>query len=357
MSRFIRERYKGFESYTPGEQPKNMEYVKLNTNESPFPPAPAVLNVLKQADMELLRLYPDPTGAALKEKLAALYGVRAENVFLSNGSDDILNFAVMAFCDDGETLVFPDITYSFYDVIAGLHGAKFETVPLKDDMSIDPADYCGIGKNIFIPNPNAPTGMTITLGDIENIVKTNPDNIVLIDEAYVDFGADSAVPLTEKYDNLIVSQTFSKSRSFAGGRLGFAIANSELIDDLEKMKYSTNPYNVNRLTMRLAEVSVDENDYYMENCKKIEEIREYTVAELEKLGFSVLPSKANFVFAKHETASGTYIYEKLKENGVLVRHFTAERIKNYNRITIGSREQMDTLIERLKMILGMEGTK
>lgn len=351
MSRFIREMYKDFESYTPGEQPKNMEYVKLNTNESPYPPAPSVVEALKKADIELLRLYPDPTGRSLKEKLAVRYGVKAENVFLSNGSDDILNFAVMAFCDTDEELVFPDITYSFYDVIAGLHGVKFSMIPLEEDMTIDPRKYYGIGKNIFIPNPNAPTGITLSLEEIEEIVKTNPDSIVLIDEAYVDFGADSAVHLTKKYDNLIISQTFSKSRSFAGGRLGFAIAEEKLIDDLEKMKYSTNPYNVNRLTMILAETALDADDYYMENCERIQKTREYTVKELEKIGFSVLPSKANFIFARHDTVDGGYIYEKLKENGVLVRHFTAERIKDYNRITIGSREQMEILLEKLKLIL------
>lgn len=351
MSRFIKERYKNFESYTPGEQPKDSEYVKLNTNESPFPPAPSVVKALKDVDMERLRLYPDPTGYNLKRKIANLYDVEPENVFLSNGSDDILNFAFLAFNDEDDEMVLPDITYSFYEVLARLHGVNYHTIPLKDDMTIDIKDYCGIGKNIVIPNPNAPTGIALTIEEVEEIVKSNPDNIVLIDEAYVDFGAQTSVPLIKKYDNILVSQTFSKSRSFAGGRLGFAIADKELVKDLATMQYSTNPYNVNTMSLILAEAAIDADDYYQANCKQIAEVREYVSPKLEELGFTVLPSKSNFVFAKHEKLSGEEIYKKLKEKGVLVRHFTKEKISEYNRITIGSKKEMDILLEKVAEIL------
>jgi len=351
MSRFIREKYRNFESYTPGEQPKDTVYVKLNTNESPFPPAPEVMEAFKNFDCSKLRLYPDPTGRGLKKKLANSFGLEPENIFLSNGSDDILNFSFMAFNDDDDELLFPEISYSFYEVIAGLHGVNFHKVPLKEDMSIDYRDYCGVEMNIAIPNPNAPTGIALPPAEIEEIVRTNPNHVVLIDEAYVDFGAESVVPLVKKYDNLIVSQTFSKSRSLAGGRLGFAVGNAELIDDLAKIQYSTNPYNVNMVTQVLGEASMDAGEYYRKNSEIIQENRNYTTKRLEEMGFSVLPSTANFVFARHEKISGDQIYQKLKENGVLVRHFTTEAIRDYNRITIGSREQMDVLFEKLQAIL------
>ena len=368
MSRFLSKASESLLPYTPGEQPQGRKFIKLNTNECPYPPSPKVaeailagyeVNSSKIMPLELanLRLYSDPEERVLIEAIADHYGVGTNQVIAGNGSDEILGFAFRAFCDQNAPLQFADLTYGFYPALCGLYGIPFKVVPLEEDFTLNIEPYKNCGNNVIIANPNAPTGMNLPLSAIEEVAASNPDRVVMVDEAYVDFGGESCVSLLPKYENLVIIQTFSKSRSLAGARVGFAIANPELIADMNRIKYSFNPYNVNRLTMRLAEVSVDENDYYMENCKKIEEIREYTVAELEKLGFSVLPSKANFVFAKHETASGTYIYEKLKENGVLVRHFTAERIKNYNRITIGSREQMDTLIERLKMILGMEGTK
>lgn len=351
MSRFIRERYKNFESYTPGEQPKEMEYVKLNTNESPFPPAPGVNRCLDEVDMNRLRLYPDPTGYSLKKKIADLYDVKPENVFLSNGSDDILNFSMMAFNDTDDKLLFPSISYSFYEVVANLHEVNYHKVPLKEDMSIDYRDYCQEDSNVILPNPNAPTGIALPLEEIEEIVRSNPNHVVLIDEAYVDFGTESAVPLTKKYDNILISQTFSKSRSFAGGRLGFAIGDKELIDDLAKMQYSTNPYNVNTMSLILAEAAIDEDAYYRKNSEIIQENRAYTAEALEKLGFSVLPSKANFVFAKHNRMNGEELYQKLKDNGILVRHFSTEEIKDYVRITIGLKEQMDILFEKLEKIL------
>lgn len=350
MSKFLNEKFSSLERYVPGEQPQDKKYIKLNTNESPFPPSPKVIEGLNNEEKEKLCLYCDPECKGLKKALADLYGVKSENVFLSNGSDDILNFAFMVWGNEGA--IFPDITYGFYTVFCELHGVEYTQYPLKDDFSIDAADYIGKKEFAVIANPNAPTGMTMEMSDIERIIASNPDRVVLIDEAYVDFGGESALPLTEKYDNVLVCQTFSKSRSLAGARLGFAIGNKALIEDLDLIKYSTNPYNVNRLTQKAGEYAVEENEYYVNNCKKIIENREYTQKELEKLGFSVLDSKANFIFVKSDKISGGELYTALKDRGVLVRHFTKERIKDYNRVTIGSREQMEKFIEAVTQILG-----
>lgn len=366
MSRFIKKSYKDFVSYTPGEQRNDGDYIKLNTNESPYALAPGVLEELSQEDLAALRLYPDPTGRALKEKLAALYGVGPENIFLSNGSDDILNFAFMAFVDEDEAIAYPEITYSFYPVIAGLHGVNVNRIPMKrvseleepdtscdcdDALFIDYRDYCGLGQNIVIPNPNAPTGQALSIDQIEEIVRTNPDHLVLIDEAYVDFGAESVIPLTKKYDNLLVSRTFSKYASFAGGRLGVAIGDAGLIRDLTSIQYATNPYNVNRLSMQLAEAIVENDDYYRANAEKIRATRARVIAALEALGFTVLPSLANFVFVKHASMDGAALYEELKRRFVLVRHFDDPAISDWNRISIGSDEQMDGLLRELRDIL------
>lgn len=351
MSRFLDKRYGSFEAYVPGEQPQDKKYIKLNTNESPYPPAPEVLTAVNKDEVSDLRLYPDPNGKILTRKIAERYGVKSENVFLANGSDDILNFAFAAYCSNGRKSYFADITYGFYSVFANLHGSDYSEIPLEEDFSIDADKFCGLDGCVFIANPNAPTGLDLSLTEIEKIVKSNPQNVVVIDEAYVDFGAQSAVELIEKYDNLLVVQTFSKSRSMAGARLGFAIAGKEIIEDLNKLKYSTNPYNINRLTLVAGAVSLDSQNYYDGNCKKIESAREYTKTELEKLGFSVLPSKANFLFAQSPDISGEELYLKLKEKGVLVRHFSAERIKNFNRITIGTNEQMRIFTEKVKEIM------
>lgn len=351
MSRFMSPRFAGLEAYTPGEQPRDQQYVKLNTNESPYPPSPEVLDRISKAEVELLNLYPDPTGKVLKEKLAALYGVEAKNVFLSNGSDDILNFAFMAFCDGERGAAFPEISYGFYSVYADLYHVDCKKIPLKEDFGVDYRDYCGIGRMVVIANPNAPTGMEISLAEIEEILKTNPDNIVVIDEAYVDFGGTSCVEFIKKYDNLLVVQTFSKSRSMAGARLGFAMANEAIIEDLEKIKYSTNPYNINRLTLAAGEAAVDSNAYYVENAKKIAQTRELTTAKLRKMGFTVLDSVANFIFAKSNTLSGKVVYEELKKKGVLVRYFGKAKIEDFVRITIGTPEQMNVMFEKLAEIL------
>ena len=352
MSRFLSSKYKDLEAYTPGEQPRDMKYIKLNTNESPYPPSKRVVDALSSEEVLKLNLYSDPTAKALKTRIAELYGVEYENVFVSNGSDDILNFSFMAFCEGERRGVrFPEISYGFYSVYAELHGASYKAIPLKDDFSIDIADYMKNDASVVIANPNAPTGIALALSDIEKIVMANPDNLVLIDEAYVDFGGESAVALTKKYSNLLVVGTFSKSRSLAGARLGFAIANKEIISDLEKIKYSTNPYNINRLSLIAGEMAILDNAYYMDNCKKIIETREYTQKKLRELGFSLTESKANFIFAKSDKIGGKELYSALKSRGILFRHFDKEKIKDYNRITVGTREEMDALISAITDIL------
>ena len=350
MSKFLHARYKDLEAYVPGEQPTDMAYIKLNTNESPYPPSPEVIAAITKEEIENLRLYSDPECKSLRDALAKEYGVLRENVFVSNGSDDILNFAFLAFAGQGGKVVFPEISYGFYEVFSELHGVNYEKIPLKTDFSIDPKDYFGKNAMVCIANPNAPTGLALSLSDVEEIVKKNQENVVLIDEAYVDFGAESAVDLTKKYDNLLVVQTFSKSKNLAGARLGFAIANREIIKDLEKIKYSTNPYSINRLSLKAGTKAIESISYFKEKCKEIEKTREFTKAELEKMGFSVTDSKANFLFAKSDKKSGEEIYLKLKNKGILVRHFGKDAIKDYNRITIGTKEQMESLIAALKEI-------
>ncbi|WP_304509486.1 histidinol-phosphate transaminase [Anaerotignum sp.] len=351
MSRFLSPRFATLEAYTPGEQPRDQQYIKLNTNESPYPPSPEVFWRLNTDEIKRLNLYPDPEGKVLKEKLAKLYGVGKENIFLSNGSDDILNFAFMAFCDSERGAVFPEISYGFYPVYADLYHVPHAKIPLKEDFSIDYQDYCNTNKMVVIANPNAPTGMEIGLFEIEEILKSNPNHLVLIDEAYVDFGGTSAVGLVEKYPNLLVSMTYSKSRSMAGARLGFAIASTEIIGDLEKIKFSTNPYNINRLTLVAGEAAVDSDAYYKENAKKIIATREKTVKALKDLGFIVLDSKANFIFAKNPKISGGDFYAGLKKKGVLVRHFEKEKIRDFVRITIGTEEQMKVLLQKTREVL------
>ncbi|MBR6744648.1 MAG: histidinol-phosphate transaminase [Clostridia bacterium] len=350
MSRFFSQKYKNLKAYTPGEQPRDMQYVKLNTNESPYPPSPAVAEAVAR-EAKKLALYSDPECTELVAEAARVFGVGTDRILMTNGSDEILNFAFMAFCDKEHPVVFPDITYGFYPVFAELNGIPYEKIPLKDDFSIDAADYIGIHKNIVIANPNAPTGLTLSLTEIERIVASNPDNIVVIDEAYVDFGGESAIPLTDKYENLLVTQTFSKSRSMAGARLGFGIGAPSLIADLQTIKYSTNPYNVNRMTAAAGTAALRENDYYMENCQRIVETREYTKNALKELGFFVTDSKANFLFAGSDRIDGDTLYRELKKRGVLVRHFSTEPIAQFNRITVGTKEQMDVFLEKTKEIL------
>ena len=350
MSRFFSQKYAKLTPYTPGEQPKHRQYVKLNTNESPFAPSAKAQSYAAKA-AQSMQLYSDPTCSALVKIAAEKLGVQEDEILFTNGSDDILNFAFMAFCDETHPAAFPDITYGFYPVFAKLNGVPYTQIPLDENFKIRVSDYLGINKTIFIANPNAPTGIALPLSDIEKIVKSNPDNVVVIDEAYVDFGAESAVSLIHKYENLLVTQTFSKSRSMAGARLGFGVACKKLIADLNTIKYSTNPYNINAMTMAAGIGALQDDAYFRENCKTIMAVREETTAQLRALGFTVIDSKANFVFAKHETVSGSMLYTALKEKGVLVRHFTKERIKDYLRITIGTKAQMEALLSKLDEIV------
>ena len=350
MSRFFSEKYKKLVPYTPGEQPKDTEYIKLNTNESPFPPSEKAIKYAA-AEAGRLNLYPDPECRVLTQKIADLLGVNFDEVLVTNGSDEILNFAFMAFCDEKVPAVFPDLTYGFYSVFAQLNGIGYEEKPLKDDFTINISDYFGAKKTIFIANPNAPTGIALSVSDVEEILKENPDNVVVIDEAYVDFGNESCVKLIHKYDNLLVTQTFSKSRSMAGARLGFGVGCKALIQDLNTIKYSTNPYNINKMTMAAGVGVMEDEEYTQKNCREIIKNREYTTKELKKLGFNVTDSTTNFVFASHPDIDGEKLYQELKERGILVRHFNNPRIFQYNRITVGTKEQMEKLIEAIKSIL------
>lgn len=352
MSRFLHPRFAQMEPYAPGEQPKDRSYIKLNTNESPYPPSPQVLAALGRQDMEALRLYSDPEGLSLRKKLSACYGVAIDQVFLSNGSDDILNFAFLAFGAKGAS--FPDITYSFYPVFCALHGVAYTQIPLGEDFSVRPNDYNHSDGMVVLANPNAPTGMALSLGQIRGVLEQNPERLVLIDEAYVDFGAESAVPLLQEFDNLLVVMTYSKSRAMAGVRLGFALGSPAIIADLEKIKYATNPYNVNSLSMKLAEAAVDSQDYFDECCKKIVATREETVIKLKEYGFEVLPSQANFVFVRHPKLDGETLYRRLREEGILIRHFTKAAICQYNRITIGRPEEMQALLAVIGRMLKRE---
>ena len=349
MSRFFSEKFACLTPYTPGEQPRDMQYVKLNTNESPFPPSPGVQKAVEEAAGSL-QLYSDPECSKIRGMIADHYGVNQDQVIVTNGSDEVLNFAFMAFADDDRPLAFADITYGFYPVFAQLNAIPFERIPLKEDFSIAVQDYIGIRKTIVIANPNAPTGLAMALSDIERIVQSNPDNVVIVDEAYVDFGTESAVKLVDRYENLLVTQTFSKSRSMAGARLGFGIGNAKLIADLNTLRYSTNPYNVNSMTEAAGVAALEEQDYYDENCSTICRNRSFTEAALKELDFEVIPSMTNFVFAKAGWIGGEELYRELKKRGVLVRHFEKDRIRDYNRITIGTMEQMQKLIDTLRKI-------
>jgi len=351
MSRFLSIKHKDLAAYTPGEQPTDLkEYTKLNTNESPYPPPPDVLRAVTEQEINNLRLYPNPDGSLLIEKIAKLYNVTAKNVIIGNGSDELLAFAFHGLFHD-KGVAFPDITYGFYPVYAKLYGIDAMGISLRDDFTINVDDYKNIGKNIVIANPNAPTGIALSLNEIEEILGSNPDTVVVIDEAYVDFGADSAVSLIDKYDNLIVMHTFSKSRSMAGARMAYAIASPPLIEDLNKMKYSFNPYNVNRLTQAMSLAALDNEEYFEKKRKDIIHERTQTAAVLKVLGFIMTDSKANFIFAKHPKISGLDLYTALKEKGVLVRQWNKPKISDYLRITIGSKTDMFVFNKTIKQIL------
>lgn len=348
MSRFFSDKFAALTPYTPGEQPQDKQYIKLNTNESPFPPSAKAQQAAAEAAASL-QLYPDPTCRTLRRQLAAVHGLNAEEVIVTNGSDEVLSFAFMAFCDRGAA--FPDITYGFYKVFAELYNVPYVEIPLQEDFTIRLSDYRALGKAIFIANPNAPTGIPLTVAQIEDIVSTNPDTVVIVDEAYVDFGGVSCAPLVRKYDNLLVTGTFSKSRSMAGARLGFGFGCPALIADLETLRYSTNPYNINRMTMAAGLGQLADEAETRRNCQAVMANRAYTTEKLQAMGFTVLPSAANFVFATHPAIRGKDLYLRLKERGILVRHFDTARLTDYNRITIGSRAQMDALLDAIQAIL------
>lgn len=351
MSRFLSEKLQNLEAYTPGEQPKQGEFIKLNTNENPFPPPKKVEEILAVTSRQL-QLYSDNTCGLLTKTFADYKNIDEKNLIFGNGSDEILAFCFLAYTSPHIGVCFPAISYGFYEVFADLFGANREKIPLSSDLSIKPEDYFQKNMTILLANPNAPTGICLDLGDIEKIVKENPDQVVIVDEAYVDFGGDSAVNLTKKYENLLVCGTFSKSRNLAGARLGYAIGHEALIADLNKIKYSFNPYNVNSLTQALGVASIQEEEYFQKCCKSIMDTRTYFVGELDKLGFTTLPSCANFVFTKHGDLGGSALFSQLKERKILLRHFSNPIISDYVRITIGTQEEMEIVIKNIKEMVG-----
>lgn len=352
MSKFLSKEASRLAPYTPGEQPQDQQYVKLNTNESPFPPSPKVVKAISRAELLKLNLYSDPTCGQLVEAIAKRYELQPGNVLTGNGSDEILAFAFRAFCGEGKGLAYADITYGFYKSQVALFGLDARVIPLREDFTLNVDDYMDFPGTIVIANPNAPTGMTVSREDIQRLLEADPGRVVIVDEAYVDFGAESCVPLIYRYDNLLVVQTMSKSRSLAGGRVGFALGSPELISALNRVKYSFNPYNVNRLSIVAGAAAVEDEPYFQACCAAIRQTRAWTVEELENLGFTVLPSQANFIFARSDKISGEELYRKLKENGVLVRWWAdSGRIQDYVRITIGSMEQMETLVDEIARLL------
>ena len=350
LSRFFSDKYAALTPYTPGEQPKNRTFIKLNTNESPFPPSPRAREYARRA-AESLHLYSDPTCAALTAKAAEVFGVDPDEIIFTNGSDDVLNFAFMAFCDQDHPACFPDITYGFYSVFAELNGVPYTRIPLNDDLTVNVQDYVNRNATIFLANPNAPTGILLPLADIETILRGNPDNIVVIDEAYIDFGGESAVPLIRKYDNLLVTQTFSKSRSMAGARLGMGFGCKALIRDLNAIRYSTNPYNINSMTMAAGIGALEDEIYFRDNCRAITENRAWAARQLDNLGFRLTDSSANFLFARHDSISGKALHQALRNSGILVRHFDTPKLTDYLRITVGSMEEMKAFVTAIETIL------
>lgn len=337
--------------YTPGEQPDQSDMIKLNTNENPYPPAPGVIKRLHQLEAEPLRLYPDPTAGILVQELADYYGLEKEQVFVGVGSDDVLAMAFLTFFNSSKPILFPDITYSFYDVWANLFGIPFQRPALNEDFEIVPQDYMKENGGIIFPNPNAPTGVEMPMEQVEEIVRANQDVVVIVDEAYVDFGAESALPLIRKYDNLLVVQTFSKSRSMAGMRIGYAMGDRKLIAYLNDVKYSFNSYTMNRTALELGVEAVKDEAYFRDVLQKIKDTREWTKEQLKELGFTFQDSKSNFIFASHQSCPAKKIFQALREQHIYVRYFDSPRIDNYLRISIGTREEMESLIRFLREYL------
>ncbi len=350
MSSYMDSRLSALSAYVPGEQPEPGRFIKLNTNEFPYPPAPNVDESTKNA-VAKMNLYSDLNCKELKTNFEKVFGFGKDNVIFTNGSDEALYLCFLTFCGDKGS-AFADLTYGFYSVYADLCGIKKNIIPLKEDFSIDPSDYYGCNETIFIANPNAPTGLKLSIADIENILINNPNNVVVIDEAYADFSNETCIDLVNKYNNLIVVGTFSKSRGMAGARLGYIITNTDLATDIETVKYSINPYNVNTLTQATGAAVLANNDYYVEKVTEICKTRDEFSNKLINLGFDVIPSKTNFVFAKHKELSGKFIFDELRNRNILIRRFEKKRIVDYVRISIGTPEEMNAVITALEDIIG-----
>lgn len=348
----LNENFREVVPYVPGEQPKDNDVVKLNTNENPYPPSPMVLDALGEVNNNAFRKYPDPDVSALVSEIAKYHGFKNENVFVGVGSDDVLAMCFLTFFNSGNVVLFPDISYAFYKVWADLFKINYHEVPLNDNFEIIPEDYIAENGGIVFPNPNAPTGLTLPLEKIEKIISANPETVVIVDEAYIDFGGETALPLVEKYDNLIVTRTYSKSRSMAGMRIGYCIGNEKLISVLNAVKFSYNSYTMSDVAIRTGIASLKDDDYFKRIVNKIIETREKTKEELLALGFTFPDSSSNFIFAKHESINAEELFNALKENKIFVRHFNAPKIKNYLRITIGTENEMKILIDFLKDYIG-----
>lgn len=348
MSREWTKNLRNIEPYVPGEQSKDKDIVKINANENPYPPSPKAAEVLKSFDTNKLRFYPSANSTKLKEAIAKYYKVDVSNVFVGNGSDDVLAVAFQSFFNSDKPIVYPDLTYSFYPVWCSLFGIKYKNYPVGDDFRINPEDYKEKNGGVVIPNPNAPTSLGEGLDFVEKILNYNQDSVVIIDEAYVDFGGTSSIPLIDKYENLLVTGTFSKSRSLAGLRIGFAIGSKALIDVMEAVKNSYNSYTVDSLSIEMGAASIEDDEYFKSTCKKVIKTRERVTLELEKLGFDVLDSQTNFIFATHNKHNMKSLFEYLKTQKVFIRYFSLPRIENYVRITIGTNEEMDIFLEKTK---------
>lgn len=348
MSREWTKNLRNIEPYVPGEQSKDKDIVKINANENPYPPSPKAAEVLKSFDTNKLRFYPSANSTKLKEAIAKYYKVDVSNVFVGNGSDDVLAVAFQSFFNSEKPIVYPDLTYSFYPVWCSLFGIKYKNYPVGDDFRINPEDYKEKNGGVVIPNPNAPTSLGEGLDFVEKILNYNRDSVVIIDEAYVDFGGTSSIPLIDKYENLLVTGTFSKSRSLAGLRIGFAIGSKALIDVMEAVKNSYNSYTVDSLSIEMGAASIEDDEYFKSTCKKVIKTRERVTLELEKLGFDVLDSQTNFIFATHNKHNMKSLFEYLKTQKVFIRYFSLPRIENYVRITIGTNEEMDIFLEKTK---------
>ncbi len=348
MSREWTKNLRNIEPYVPGEQSKDKDIVKINANENPYPPSPKAAEVLKSFDTNKLRFYPSANSTKLKEAIAKYYKVDVSNVFVGNGSDDVLAVAFQSFFNSEKPIVYPDLTYSFYPVWCSIFGIKYKNYPVGDDFRINPEDYKEKNGGVVIPNPNAPTSLGEGLDFVEKILNYNQDSVVIIDEAYVDFGGTSSIPLIDKYENLLVTGTFSKSRSLAGLRIGFAIGSKALIDVMEAVKNSYNSYTVDSLSIEMGAASIEDDEYFKSTCKKVIKTRERVTLELEKLGFDVLDSQTNFIFATHNKHNMKSLFEYLKTQKVFIRYFSLPRIENYVRITIGTNEEMDIFLEKTK---------